>query len=411
MESTPVISPRIFLILAAVFCIGAPGAFAQKGRNKLPKTDPSQCPYCHGDKDIMRAAGIVSHGGFTVGRKTTAEVDKELGTAEIYWIETEHFEIGMALGRMKVKQEDKKKIRDEYALLGEHLEDVPEKPKVLDQWGLAHLYAQRLEAMYTNMLTLMELEDSVFPPPGTVWNMQGEYWGQGPYFGQKGKLEVLLLPSESLHVAWLSKNFGLRTKNSQRWHIIDSGSLHLCVHVEQGSLKVDAALHGHLAFNISIMLVNSFKHYSYDMPVWLLEGIGHYMERRLNPKYNTFDSGEGGVAQTTKKKNWEPVVKKLVSGDKATNLAELTRMTNFAELDLNRHFVSWSLVDYLQRAHPGFLRTLIFRTANLRNEQNLPDGTNLMDEHRSVFKDELKMSYLAFDRAWREWVLENYTSK
>ena len=405
------ISPRILLIFVAVLCMSAPAALAQKGRNKLPKTDPTQCPYCHGDEAIMAAAGIKSHGGFDVGRKTTAEVDQQLGTADIYWIETEHFEIGMALGRMKVRQENKKKIREECAQLAEHLEDIPEKPKFIDQWLLAHLYAQRLEAVYDEMLTLLGVEDSVFPAPGTVWNMQGEYWGQGPYFGQKGKLEVMLLPSESLHVNWLSKSFGLKTKKTQRWHVIDSGSLHLCVHTDQGSLKVDPALHGHLVFNISIMLTHSFKHYSYDMPVWLLEGIGHYMERKLDPKYNTFDSGEGGVAEMTKKKNWEPAVKKLVSADKAPSLAELARMTTFAELDLDRHFVSWSLIDYMQRAHPGFLQKLIYRTSNLRNEQNIPDGSKLMEEHRAVFKDELKMSYLSFDRAWKEWVLENYSSK
>lgn len=406
------ISPRFLVILLAVLCMGAPNALAQKkGRNKVPKTDPSQCPYCHGDEAIMKAAGIVSHGGFKVGRKTTEEVNQQLGTADIYWIETEHFELGMALGRMKVRQENKKKIREECAKLGEHLEDVPEKPKVVDQWLLAHLYAQRLEAMYDDMLKLLDVDDSVFPAPGTVWNMQGDYWGQGPYFGQEGKLEVMLLPSESLHVNWLSKNFGLKTKKTQRWHVIDTGSLHLSVHTEQGSLKVDSALHGHLVFNISIMLTHSFKHYSYDMPVWLLEGIGHYMERRLNPKYNTFDSGEGGVAEMTKKAKWEPAVKKMVAADKAPGLALLARMTTFAELDLDRHFVSWSLIDYMERAHPGFLQKLVFRTSNLRNEQNIPDGSRLMDEHRAVFKDELKMSYLAFDRAWKEWVLENYSSK
>ena len=113
-------NPRTLLSLIILFFAGAPGALAQKAP-KLPKNDPSLCPHCHGDPEIMKAAGIVSHGGFTVGRKTTEEVDKQLGTAEIYWIETKHFELGMALGRMKVKQEDKQKLRDECALLAEHL--------------------------------------------------------------------------------------------------------------------------------------------------------------------------------------------------------------------------------------------------------------------------------------------------
>jgi len=390
-------------------CLALP-AWAQKA-SKVPRTDPSQCPYCHNDPEILKRAGLVSHGGFDVARHPTEEASKAVAGADIYWIETEHFELGFALGPIKVRQEEKEKIRGECAKLAEVLENVPDKPKVLDPWLRTHIYAMRLEQIYSDMLEFFDIKQEVFPAPGTVWNQTGEYWGEGPYMGQKGKLEVMIFPSEAYHSQWLRTNFGLLTKKSQRWHVIDTGSLHLCVHTEQGSLTTDEALHGHLVFNVSIMLTNSYKHYSYDMPVWLLEGIGHYMERRLSPKYNTFDSGEGGLAETSRKERWEPEVKKLVAKNEAPSLSALVRMSNFAELDLPAHFTTWSMIDYLQRAHPGFLPKLILRTSDLRNEQNIPDGTNLQDEERAVFRDELHMSYLQFDRAWADWVLENYASK
>ena len=397
------------LLLACAFLFASPATAQKKG--KLPKNHPDACPYCMNDPELMKAAGIVSHGGFEVARKTTEEAAAVVGGAEIYWVETEHFKLGFALGPIKVKQDEKAKIRAECAALNEVLEEVPLKPKTLDPWLRAHLYAARLEQIYADMLEFLKADQSLFPESGTVWDMTGEYWGQGPHMGMKGKVEIMLWPSEGFHSQWLKENFGLLTKRTQRWHIIDTGSLQVSAHTEQGSLSVDQALHGHLVFNVSILLINSYKHYSYDMPVWLLEGIGHYMERRLNPKYNTFDSGEGGLAQTTRKEKWEPLVKKMISKEDAPSISALVRKSNFAELTLNDHFATWSMIDYLVRAHPDFLPEFIRRISDLRNEENLPDGTNLQEEQRAAFTEGLKMSYLQFDRAWAEWVQENYSSK
>ena len=404
-------SALAFLVLFGCLTVSLASPSLAQRKGKLPPNHPSQDPYSKNDPELMKAAGIVSFGGFTFGRKTTDEVNEALGGLEIYWMETEHFEIGMALPPIKVRQDEKAKIRAECAELRKFFEEVPEKPKRLDPWLRLHLFGMRLEAIYDDMLELFDMQEVEFPAAGTIWDFTGEYWGEGPNFGQKGKFEVLLLPSEGWHEKWLRGEFGLTTKQSQRWHVVDTGSLHLVVHTEQGSLKVDTALHGHLAFNLSIQCTNAVKHYSYDMPVWLLEGIGHYMERRVSPKYNSFDGGEGGAARVSKKERWEPEVKKLVAKDKAPGLTTMVRMTNFAEFDLPRHFACWSIIDYLEREHPGFVAKLVRRCADLRNEENLPDGSNLLEEHRAVFKDELKMSYLQFDRAWAAWVLENYKSK
>ena len=399
----------IALWLLASLWFAAP-LLAQK-KPKVPRNHPDACPYCKNDPEVMKAAGIVSHGGFEVARKSTEEAAGVVGGAEIYWIETTNFKVGLALGPIKVRQEEKAKIRAECAHLAETLEDVPLKPKTLDPWLRAHLYAVRLEKVYSDMLEFLDADQSKFPEPGTVWNMVGEYWGEGPYMGPKGKLEIMLWPSEGFHSQWLKENFGLLTKKSQRWHIIDTGSLQFSGHTDQGSLSVDEALHGHVVFNVSIMLVNSYKHYSYDMPVWLLEGIGHYMERKLNPKYNTFDSGEGGMAAGTRKEKWEPEVRKLVAKEEAPSLSALVRMSNFAELNLDHHFATWSMVDYLVQAHPGFLPEYIRRISDLRNEELIPDGSTLGEEQRASFKEDLKLSYLQFDRAWADWVMENYSSK
>jgi hypothetical protein len=98
-------------------------------------------------------------------------------------------------------------------------------------------------------------------------------------------------------VAFLKEHCGLQVKRSQRWHFTDLGALSFVCHAEEGSLRQDPALHGHLAFNLAHNLYDGLLHYNYDTPTWLHEGMAHFMEREIDPKYNTFDSDEGAIAE------------------------------------------------------------------------------------------------------------------
>src|SRR5688572_28873139 len=68
------------------------------------KNDPANCPYCKGDPEVMAKAKLVSHGGFEFGINDTAKIDSFLAASDIRWLETEHFQIGLALGPHKVKE-------------------------------------------------------------------------------------------------------------------------------------------------------------------------------------------------------------------------------------------------------------------------------------------------------------------
>ena len=374
------------------------------------KNDPSECPYCGGDPELMEKAGLVSHGGFEFGKGETKDIDRLLATSDIRWIESRHFELGFALGSHKVKQEEKKKIRAELGRLAEVLPEVDPKKKILDPWLRSHLYAQRLEDTWDRFLEIMQLEEDDFPESGP-WNMQGKYMGEGPYVGQKGKFEVLLLPSEASSVMYLKNQFGLLIKLTQRWNLIDRDTISVTIHTDQGGLRDDQALHGHLVFNQTINLLDGYKHYSYDTPIWIREGLAHYVEREINPKFNTFDSSEGAVAEVTRKSKWQPEVRKLVQRDKAPRMAALIALKGYAELELEHHFTTWSMIDYLlQTNHDGFA-CLNDRLHGVMNEQGIPDGSNISDVHRAAFKECLGMSYAQFDAAWREWVIATYSSQ
>ena len=61
------------------------------------------------------------------------------------------------------------------------------------------------------------------------------------------------------------------------------------------------------------------------------------MEREINPRFNSFDSAEGSVAETTRKSKWIPEVKKLVSQNKAPRMAELIGIGRGETGDVDGH--------------------------------------------------------------------------
>lgn len=393
-------------------------AQAQKLNDRSkPASDPVNCPYTAGDPELLAQIGVLSLGGFSFGKEDSTEALDDFlspfSASGVRWLETAHFKIGFALGSVKIDPRDSKKVRAELqalALLWPEVE-INTKTRTLDPWMRSYLFALRAEKLWDEMLELLDVQESAFPSGKTLWNTEGDYMGIGPYLGQKGKYEVLFLPSESASRQYLREYFGLATRLTQRWNILDRDTLHLVIHTQQGRLKNDTALHGHFVFNMSQQLLNGYKHYSYDVPVWLKEGIAHWLERRVTPRYNTFNSSEGAVADMTSKENWEPPTRKLVNKGGFPGMARLVNLRGFAEMKLQHHFITWSMIDFLRREHPDFLAQLLSRISGLVNEDFIPDGSKVPDVHRTAFKDLLGMSYAQFDRVWAAWVLENYSSQ
>lgn len=395
-------SMRCAIAIAIASTLATP-ALAQK---KKPAVDPATCPYCHNDPALLQAAGLVSHGGFAFGATDTGRVDDLLIGSEIRWIETPNFRIGFALGPHRVKFEEKKKFIAELTRLAVALPDVKPDTAIIDPWLRTHLFAQRAEDIHKRFLELIHGEDFKFADGSGKW--EGDYKGEGPYLGMRDKYEVLFLPTEAMHTKFLTEHAGLQIKNSQRWHFIDQGKISLIAHTEQGQLRVDEALHAHLAFNLAHNLYDGLLHYSYDTPVWLHEGLAHVFEREVSPNYNSFDSGEGAVAEMSSKANWKPEVMKLIAGDQAPRMAELVSLKSFAELKLPHHFTTWSMIDYLLKTQPDALTKFLWAMKSCKDERGIPTGANLLEYQRQKFKECFEMSYAEFDEAWRNWAMVNY---
>lgn len=375
------------------------------------KNDPTQCPYCKGDPALMEKAGIVSHGGFEFGKEeSTAKVDAVLPSADIRWIESKHFELGFALAPHKVKPEEKDKLRAELAKLQAVLPLVDPKAKVLDPWLRTHLYAQRAEEVWDRWLEIFQVKESDFPAKGYVWDMKSKYMGIGPYLGQNSKYEILILPSEAALQQYLQSQFGLLIKKTQRWNLPAKDTLSVSIGAGTENLREDEGLHGHLAFNLAINLLDGYKHYSYDTPIWIREGLAHFMEREITQRYNTFDSAEGGVAEMSRKVKWEPEVKKLLAAGKLPRLAEVLSMREYSDLTLARHYAVWSMTDFLIRTKPAEYARFNESLHGIMDDKGYADSSNLLEVHRDRFREIFGWSYAEFDRVWMEWIGLNYAA-
>lgn len=105
----------------------------------------------------------------------------------------------------------------------------------------------------------------------------------------------MLFEKEGSFNTYMKTYLGRDSHFGQRWHCKDVGCILFTIATEcdEGRHKDDTALHGSVAFNVSQNLLDGFRHYSYDMPVWLREGLGHWFERRVSPRFNSFDQNEG----------------------------------------------------------------------------------------------------------------------
>ena len=149
---------RLAVAMVGLLALTAVAAAQKPLDRSKPLTDPANDPYTRGGKEkYVEAAGYASMGGFEFGARddTTTEVSALLEGVEVRWIETAHFELGIALPKVKVTKEERKKVKAELAKLQKALPVVKPDTKFLDPWLRAHLYAQRLEEHYARLQEIM----------------------------------------------------------------------------------------------------------------------------------------------------------------------------------------------------------------------------------------------------------------
>lgn len=413
------ITNRLPLGLLLTTLLAAPLA-AQKDDTPKWRIDP----YTKNDPKQIAAAGYVSYGPFLFGNLAdtptqTTQIDDALEYVEILWVETAHFRIGSNLPTWTVPQdmETRTKIRAELERLQQKLPSVNPKTRTLDPWLRLHLAAQRLEELYTEVQELFGVTDADFPAdPSKVIRQPGaRYMGFGPYLGMKEKFQVVMFEKLGPYRQYLMDFIGRDTKFPQRWHFKETGALMFAVSTEcdGGNLKHDTAIHCALAFNVGQNMLDGFRSYTYDLPVWIREGWSHWLLRRVDEKWNQFDQQEGGVADMKKTTNWGPYVRNLVSASnpKFAPFSEAYTWRDFGNLTFNDHTAIWSRMDFLQSQGKEKWQKFLFAVKGRVDDQWIADQSDLVGATRDALRDAYGISVLDFDRKWSEWVKTTYPSK
>ncbi len=401
------------LLVTSLLCVPA---FSQKP-DRLPRW--KQDPYTKNEPELMQKLGYVSYGPFEFGPVSSEEVDKFLSFERIRWVETAHFRIGTSLPAWTLPQdpEVKLKIREELTRLAEKLPPgrVNPKTRVLDEWLRVHLLAQRMEELYAEIQSWLGVDDKMFPPDREHIRMpDGRYMGMGPFLGQENKYLLFIPETESTYLSFLKKYIGRTAAFGQRWNFKEQGSLFYGIgsEMEDGRLKDDTGLHNNLIFNVTHNLIDGFRFYAYDLPVWIKEGLGHWFERKNSPKWNTFDQNEGGMADKKTLWKWEPYTRQLISGDKVTPLGEVMKWRDYNEIAFNDHVLIWSRWDFLlSLGKEKFAKFMFHVKGRIDPETWMADQSDLVGATRDALLEAYGFSPLTLDEQWKEWVLKNYSSQ
>ncbi|HEB52070.1 MAG TPA: hypothetical protein ENI87_02320 [bacterium] len=402
-------------LLLALFAAGAAG----QGRRDKWRIDP----YTKNDPKKMAKAGYLNYGPFRFGNLAadpvqSTDIANTLSYLQILWVETEHFRIGQQLPQWQVPTDmaTRRKIRAELTELKKKIPSINPKTRRLDPWLRLHLTAHRLEKLYQETLDLFGVKQNDFPTDASqvIVDPKATYMGYGPYMGMKDKFLVFVVEKEGPFRQYMKKYLGRDSKFPQRWHFTDSSSLIFTCSTESNDfpLKHDTALHCALYFNVSQNLLDGFRYYSYDLPVWIKEGFGHWNARRIDGKWSNFDQNEGSIADMKQLSKWKPYARGMIANtNKYAPFPTVASWRDFGAISFNDHVMIFSRMDFLLSQGSAKWKKFLFGVKGRVDENWMPDQKNLVGATRRALKDAYGLTFLNFDDRWKAWVKKTYPSK
>ncbi len=423
MEGTAEVTlRRAKALLALALAIPFAAPLSAQTTPKLPKWRID--PYTRNDPKLIEKLGYVGYGPFEFGQRgtkavSTEDIDKHLDYAQILWVETRHFRIGSTLDPWVVplEPEIKAKIRAELEkLLGRGLDRVNPKTRTLDRWLRVHLFAQRLEEHYAEMQSWLGVTDESFPKDDEDRKTRyQDYLGEGPFLGQRNKYLFLIFERVDEYDDYLATFTGRRTVGGQQWNFKDVDSLlYSCAAdnpTEDGRLKDDTAMHGHLVFSATHNLINGYLHYNFDLPCWMREAPAHWFERRITEHFNSYTRSEGAPPIDQRAWQYPLETRKFLGNGKFAAFSEVMKWRDFGELEFNDHVMIWSRQDYLMTlGKEKWAKLMRLSKAQVDPSTGQTVG-DIVEGTRNALREAYGLSPLSLEEKWREWVLATYPTK
>lgn len=386
------IARALLLILA----LGSP-AIAQSKQDKLPED-----PYLKGDAAGMQAAGYTAFGSFPwAGEIMTGSIDEVIGDERIIWLETEHFRLGMGLEEKKLPSDpkDRRLIQADLKELKQRIPKVKTKPRRMDPWLLAHLYAFRLERIYAEFVEALAIEGDEF--------LSEEALRKG--LSMSGRQHVLIFEKQSDLARYFARFTEVRRDQPSRWYFED-GSFLMATSAESfdQALQNDTALHCNIVFNQVHNLLDVYRGYFWDFPQWFENGMAQYFMRKVSKDWPNISLAEGQDPEIWKDPNWESKVRKRIGFEHYPRAEELMSITDPADMDFIAYMMSWSRVDFLMREESYPVGRFIYRMKDCPRPEGMMPKKLLLEHQAAMLREVLNMDYAGFDAAWSSWVKKKY---
>lgn len=356
-------------------------------------------------------AGILSTEVQPIGDPSMPPFAETFPDKEWLYLETTHCRFASSLGEMRLTKKSRKRMAAELDELRLYFPELSLVPKKLTAEQYLFLYGMRMEKLYSEMQRVFQVKDSDFPTSRAAQQGRGEYMGDGPYLGEREKFEFVLHSKIQTHQEFILQQRGLKVRDSVRWHNRSPSKLVLSMPAEDSDLRNDQWMWPHIAHNAAHMLLDGYKFFAYDSPLWLAEGLALYLEKRIEPESWTREGGEGVFFERDRSKDWWAESMKMARKAKHTPVANLMRANGPADLDRAAHLTAWSITEFLIQTYPDKYAKLIGNLKAQLDEQGYPTGRNMLDFQRKQFKEIWGWTPLQLEQAWRLWASEPQSTK
>lgn len=392
---------RVLLLSAVLFMSWFPSGTSSVLPQKKKAAD--QCPWCENDPETLAKIGAVSHGPFSFARKTTDDFRDSFPASGWVFLETDHLRLATNLGPTKLSVKERKRIAADLDRLREVFPDLPKKPKKLDPWLRMHLLAMKCEDFYARFQAVLQVDDDDFTESR---DFDGPFMGDGKFLGEKEKFELIWHKTRKTHQLYTRDLMGGSVTDALRWHLSPEHKLIASIPAEDGDLSQDVWLYPHTVHLMSHLFLCAYKHFSYDPPIWLDEGLAHVMEREVNPLSTTIDGDEGSGPHRGGHQDWSGMDAKLAKKTKIPSLAEMMRWNAFHDLDETAHRTAWSKVRFLVNEHPDKFARFVGGIKGQLDDKGYPSGKDLVGLQRRLLKEIWGWSPAQLDGAWNIWARE-----
>jgi hypothetical protein len=391
----------MLIVRATLILLTALAPWQSKPLQSKKGSADAVCPWCKNDPALMKAAGVVSHGPIAIAHKGSADIAATLPASQWVFLETAHLRWGSSLGEDVVDLRDRERVDAELARLRAALPSIPVKPKRLDPWLRLHLMAMKGEDFYTRFQKLLRVTDDDFPE-----SRQNDkpYMGNGRFLGEKDKYEVVVHVTRANHVAFTESFSGVAVHDSFRWHFKDLQKLLVSVPAEDPDLREDRWLFPHVVHNLAHACFCGYKHFSFDPPPWLDEGLAQALEKEIEPESRTSEGEEGSLRDNKTPEDFAAAALKLVASGKQKRLAELMNAKDFGSLGVDGSVCAWSMVRFLIDEHGDAFAKFLGGIKGQLNAEGYPTGAELPALERNLLKELWNWSPADFDTAWAAWV-------